>query len=37
VTFAQADAKQMLLLLNEDLFHGGLTNAPFQADRKRPT
>jgi hypothetical protein len=37
LTFAQADAKLMLLLLNEDLFHGGLTNVPFQADRKRPT
>lgn len=36
LVFDQADVKDILKLLNEDLFRGGLTNQDFQVDRKSP-
>jgi hypothetical protein len=34
--FDRADAKDIMKLLNEDLFRGGLSNQAFQVDRKSP-
>ncbi|UJW33640.1 hypothetical protein L3Q67_07710 [Saccharothrix sp. AJ9571] len=36
LTFDKADSKEILKLLNEDLFRGGLTNQGYQVDRKSP-
>jgi hypothetical protein len=34
--FDDSNAFDLLYLLNEDLFQGGLTDAPFRSDRKSP-
>lgn len=36
LTFDKAEAKDILKLLNEDLFRGGLSNEAFQVERKSP-
>lgn len=36
LTFDKAQSRDILKLLNEDLFRGGLTNQDFQVDRKSP-